>query len=41
MTAMIAGFPVTAWLLLLAAVVPGLSITAVFYIKHRASQSDG
>ncbi len=32
---MIAGLPWTSWLLLLAAVGPGLTVVTVFYARHR------
>jgi len=37
---MIAGLPWHAWLLLIAAVGPGLSLTTWFYLKRRNLQDD-
>jgi hypothetical protein len=37
---MIAGLPWSGWALLLAAVGPGLALTAVFYIRHRQRNDD-
>ncbi len=38
---MIAGLPWTAWLLLIAAVGPGLSLTVFFYLQRRSARDDG
>jgi hypothetical protein len=32
---MIAGLPFSSWLLLMAAVGPGLTLVTVFYLRHR------
>ena len=38
---MIAGLPWTAWLLLIAAVVPALVLVSIFYFRHRGERGDG
>jgi hypothetical protein len=36
----ISGLPWSAWLLLIAAVAPGLVLTAVYYIRRRGERGD-
>jgi hypothetical protein len=38
---MIAGLPWTAWLLLIASVVPALGLVSFFYVKRRRAGGDG
>ena len=36
---MIAGLPPAAWLLLIAATVPGLAVITLFYLTHRPGRT--
>lgn len=39
-TSVIAGLPWSAWLLLIAAIGPGLALTAFFYARRRGKRGD-